>query len=84
MLDFRPKDGSSGGFSRSEKRRIALLVFLLGTVIWMMVEARKPENYRWLWAMFEQPGASDSAEEGTASEGSAPIEPATPTANQTT
>ncbi|GAB6165381.1 hypothetical protein JCM19992_13810 [Thermostilla marina] len=82
MLDFRPKEGSSGGFSRSERRRIALLVFLLGTVIWLMVEARKPENYRWLWVMFEQSAVTDSSDTGAPSNESLPDELSAPTANQ--
>lgn len=53
VLDFRRGQSGRAGLSGGDKRRLLLLVFLLGTVVWLMGEARKPENYRWLWLMFE-------------------------------
>jgi hypothetical protein len=57
-MKFRSKDSSDDPrrqrppnyYSRSVQVRVLMMVFSLLLVIVMMLEARKPENWEWMWA----------------------------------
>ena len=51
--------------SRREQYRLMSLVFTLLLVLFLMVEAAKPENWRWMWQLGqgEVPGSKEPAED---------------------
>jgi len=50
--------------ARSEQWRLLLMVLALGAVVVLMVEARNPQNWAWLWGG-KQPQAGDQARQGS-------------------
>lgn len=51
MLDFQSGRQSRNYFSRREQLRLLMLVMMLGLVLVLVGEARRPENYAWLWSL---------------------------------
>lgn len=49
MLDFRRGPRPRNYLSRRQQWRLLTLVMMLGLVGFLMMEARKPEHYAWLW-----------------------------------
>ena len=61
MLNFQRGSGAPNYLSRSYQWRLLLLVAMLGLVLFLVNEARKPENYAWLWAVGQQGDATDES-----------------------
>jgi len=57
----RPRSKPRNYLSRREQWRLLFVVMSLGLVIVLMMEAGKPENYRWLWPTAPEEGDSAPA-----------------------
>ena len=49
MLHFRNGPPPRDYLARREQVRVFVLVMFLMTVVWIAIEARNPEHYRWIW-----------------------------------
>lgn len=50
MVRFPRTSRMTNYLSRREQRKLLMMVGLLGLVVIMMFEARKPENWSWMWS----------------------------------
>ena len=67
VLDFQRGPKPRNYLARREQSRLLMVVLMLGLVLILMLEARKPKHYRWLLAESER-GADGSASPGRSSE----------------
>ena len=49
MLQFRNGPPPRNYLARREQVRLFLMVMVLMAVVWIAVEARNPQHYRWIW-----------------------------------
>lgn len=49
MLQFRTGPPPRNYLARREQGRLFVLVMVLMTVVWVAIEARNPQHYRWIW-----------------------------------
>jgi hypothetical protein len=61
VLDFQRGQSPRNYFSRREQRRLLLLVMMLGLVLFLVGEARHPENFAWLWSLGQRPAAPQAS-----------------------
>lgn len=55
MLDFRNHPRPPNYLSPRYQWRLLILVLLFGGVVWLALEARNPDHYRWLWQIGQKP-----------------------------